>query len=389
VKGGHGHGLRLLVLAPYGNDAPLTTRLLKEAGLEAQTCANIDALAAEIETGCGAIMIAEESLGAESLRVLIGALNRQPSWSDVPIILITSSSEASNATLQRLTMFGPAGIVSLLERPFRPITMLNAAQVALRSRQRQYEIRDLLLERERLLASLEERVAQRTRDLREMNEQLEELVYTIAHDLRAPLRSIQGFATMIQENSSLPEEDRAVSERIVRAAASMDALTRDLLEYGRVARAEVQLEPVSLMTAWQGAVAQCEAAVRDSNGVLESPEAMPSVRGHQPILTQVMANLLSNALKFVPEGRAPRVQVGAEPQEGRVRFWMRDNGIGIAKEYHERIFQVFERLESRHYKGTGIGLSIVRKGIERMGGRVGLESQPGVGSCFWFELPSA
>jgi signal transduction histidine kinase len=380
---------RILVLAPVGNDAPLTVRLLNEDAIAAGAVRDMHELVRQIEHGCGAILVAEEALGPEAMQLLTSTLDNQPSWSDIPIILITSSREPTNAMLQRLTLFGPAGIVSLLERPFRPMAMLNAAQVALRSRQRQYQVRDLLAERQALLANLEERVARRTSELRDMNVQLEEMVYTIAHDLRGPLRSIHGFAAMLLEDAELSERSRMLAQRVARAASSMDTLTLDLLEYGRVARAQVSLEPVFLQKAWEAAVAQSEAAIRETAAVIEVQQPLPSVRGHLPILTQIMANLLGNALKFVREGEPPLIRAGAKTENDLVTFWIRDNGIGIAPEYHARIFNVFERLESRRYKGTGIGLSIVRKGIERLGGRVGVESKLGEGACFWFELPAA
>jgi signal transduction histidine kinase len=380
---------RILILAPMGNDAPVTARLLNDAGIAARVTRDAAELVAQMNQGCGAIMVAEEALPKPAMQLLVGALNGQPSWSDIPIILITSSGEPTNLLLQRLTIFGPAGIVSLLERPFRPMTMLNVAQVALRTRRRQYQIRDLLHERDTLLSSLEERVAQRTRELSESNAQLEEMVYSIAHDLRGPLRAIQGFAAMIAEDARLAEETGALAQRVVRSAASMDKLTLDLLEYGRMARAEIQIEAVSLQDAWNPAVAQWEGAIRDTGAVIQVRQPLPSVRAHLPTLTQVIANLLGNALKFVREGEKPFIQVGADGKGDTVRFWMQDNGIGIAPEYHEGIFRVFERLDGRRFKGTGVGLSIVKKGLERLNGRVGVKSELGKGACFWFELPAA
>ena len=119
-------------------------------------------------------------------------------------------------------------------------------------------------------------------------------------------------------------------------------------------------------------------------------EPLPTVLGHGTTLAQVFANLVGNAVKFVPAGRVPEVVIRAQPNGDRVRVWVEDNGIGIAPEHHERIFRVFERLHrAEDYPGTGIGLAIVRKGVERMGGAVGLESALGSGSKFWIELPRA
>ncbi|MGZ8899086.1 MAG: sensor histidine kinase, partial [Limisphaerales bacterium] len=163
----------------------------------------------------------------------------------------------------------------------------------------------------------------------------------------------------------------------------------DLLAYGRMARSEVTLGPVSMQRVWQAASAQCEKMIEETRALVEVVPPLPTVLGEEPILTQVFANLLSNALKFVKEGEPPVVRVRAETSNGRVKIWVEDNGIGVPRQHNERIFRVFERLDGGRYAGTGIGLSIVRKGVERMGGTVGVESELGAGSRFWVDLPVA
>jgi signal transduction histidine kinase len=136
------------------------------------------------------------------------------------------------------------------------------------------------------------------------------------------------------------------------------------------------------------ALAQLQADVQDRRAQVGVRDPLPAVVGHHTTLVQVVANLLANAIKYAAPGAQPRVQIWAEAPDQRVRLWVEDHGIGIAPEHHERIFRAFERLHDEQvYPGTGIGLAIVRKGIERMGGRVGLESTPGQGSRFWLELP--
>jgi signal transduction histidine kinase len=379
---------RILVLAPTGNDGRVTAELLQNAGMEAETCRTADELARGLREGCAALIIAEEALSRKAVQLLIDELKMQPSWSDVPIIIVTTSGEATNLVFQRLTVFGTAGNVSLLERPFRALTLVNAVQVATRSRRRQYQVRDLISERERILANLEENVEARTSELRETNAQLEELVYSIAHDLRAPLRAMQGFSKLLMERygTRLEEEGREYAQRVMQSAERMDAMTLDLLAYGRMARSQVSLEPVPVKRVWEAAMSQCEKLIEEKNAKVEILEPLPMVFGEEPILTQVFANLLSNALKFVRNGDAPTVRVRAEAMNGRTRIWVEDNGIGIAEQYRERIFRVFERLDGGRFDGTGIGLSIVRKGVERMGGAVGVESEVGRGSRFWVDL---
>jgi signal transduction histidine kinase len=318
-------------------------------------------------------------------------LQKQPSWSDISIIIVTSKGTEASSLHRRLTAFGLQANVTLLERPFRPLTLLNAAQVACRARRKQYEVRDLLSERQRILTNLEKTVEDRTGELRQTNAQLEELVYTIAHDLRAPLRAMQGYSSILVEQyaASLDAQGRSFASRVVQAAEKMDAMTLDLLSYGRIARSDIALRPVSLAQVWRMALSQCERLIEETGGNVTIEEPLPTVQAEEPILTQVFANLLNNALKFSKPGQPPEVRVRAEVMDGNARVWVEDNGIGIPEQYQDRIFRVFERLNGTSYGGTGIGLSIVRKGIERMGGRVGVTSEPGKGSRFWIELSRA
>jgi PAS domain S-box-containing protein len=235
---------------------------------------------------------------------------------------------------------------------------------------------------------LEKRVAERTAELIETNGQLEAFVYSIAHDLRAPLRSMQAFSSLLLEDyaSHLDDTAQHYARRILRAAESMDTLLLDLLAYGRVARSQIELVPANVKAAWNAAMIQNDHTIRDKNARVDAHLPLPAVRAHEATLVQVLANLLGNALKFVSPGVTPRVTLRAETRHDFVRLWVEDNGIGIPPEYHERIFRVFERLNGKEFAGTGIGLSIVRKGIERMDGRAGVESTPGQGSRFWIEL---
>ena len=240
-------------------------------------------------------------------------------------------------------------------------------------------------------ADLERLVAQRTAKLTETNAQLETLVYSIAHDLRAPLRSLQSFSDLLMEEHGNGGGENALlyTKRIARAAGSMDALVTDLLAYGRVARSELALTRVQVLPVWRDAVAQFDADISARGARIDTAPAFPAVRAHEGMLVQVLANLLGNALKFVPPGRIPQVGFRAEEFGRTVRLWVEDNGIGIAAHHQERIFRVFERLHGREYGGTGIGLSIVRKGVERMDGKVGVISAEGTGARFWIELAKA
>ena len=224
------------------------------------------------------------------------------------------------------------------------------------------------------------------------NRDLEAFAYTVSHDLRAPLRAIQGLSSAFREDfqKDLQPEAKDYLERITEASKRMEGLLSDMLQYSRVSRAEFQLLPVSLDAAIFDAKHELQADIEQSQAEISVGQSLPHVIANSTLLTQVLANLLSNALKFVPNGVRPRVQIQAREQDGFVRVSVIDSGIGIAPEYREKIFGVFERLHSvNEYPGTGIGLAIVQKAMVRMKGKVGIESPSDGGSCFWIELPIA
>ncbi len=246
---------------------------------------------------------------------------------------------------------------------------------------------------QRYAAELERRVAERTARLQEINDELESFTFSVSHDLRAPLRGVQGFATALLEDyvDQLEAEGQEYVERIVAAAQRMDKLIQDLLAYSRLGRADLRLQPVSLAAVLADVLTQLDRDLEERLATVTIVEPLPWVVGHHATLVQVVANLLSNAIKFVPPMIEPEVRIWTEPQEGgQVRLVLADNGIGIEPEYYERIFRMFERLHGIEiYPGTGVGLAIVRRAMVRMGGRVGLESALSRGSRFWIELPGA
>jgi PAS domain S-box-containing protein len=240
-----------------------------------------------------------------------------------------------------------------------------------------------------LAGSLEEQVRDRTQQLEDANDQLEAFAYTVAHDLRAPLRAVQGFSQALLEDyaEKLDEGGRGYLRRNVKAAQDLDGLIQDLLAYSRLGRADLRISPVSLEGVLSDVLQSLNGTVQERKASISVKGPMPNVLAHSSTLNQAIQNLMTNALKFTPKGQRARVEVKAEDRGDRVRLWVQDYGIGIAPEHHGRIFRVFERLHGTEaYPGTGIGLSIVEKALERMHGNVGLESVPGQGSRFWIEL---
>lgn len=238
---------------------------------------------------------------------------------------------------------------------------------------------------------LERRVVERTANLQESVQSLEGVLYHVAHDLRAPLRAMQGLTTLLLEEYSkeFDAAGRDYAGRIVTAASRMDILIRDLLAYGRLGHVELHPQKVELEKITKYVLDVMHDDIRERSAQFDIQHPLPVVSANELVLQQILLNLFSNALKFVAPGVAPRVRIWAEAVNGKIRLNIKDNGIGIEPEHQERIFRVFERLHRpEDYPGTGIGLAIVQKGVERMGGHVGVESRCGDGSRFWIELPA-
>ena len=241
-----------------------------------------------------------------------------------------------------------------------------------------------------LNATLEARVKERTKQLEQVNQELEAFCYSVSHDLRAPLRAIQGFAQVLMEDyeSLFDDIGREYLNRITTAAAYLDTLILDLLAYSRLGRTQIQFGQVNLANVVEEILYELESELQENQAQVTIKTTLPLVRSQQNILKSVITNLITNAIKFVDSNAHPVVGIWAEQRGEYVRLWVEDNGIGIAPQHQERIFRVFERLHGiESYIGTGIGLAIVKRGMESLNGKVGVCSNLNQGSRFWIELP--
>lgn len=277
----------------------------------------------------------------------------------------------------RAPVGAPAEELALLNRAFNE--MLD-----------QIHARDLSLQQ--YAATLEAKVAERTLSLEETTRQLYDFCYSIAHDLKAPIRAQAAYGRILMDDfgQQLGTEGADFASRIVEAAERQSRLVSDLLAHVSLSRSDLPIMPVDLAQTVQQVRSDLRVEIERQEAQVDISGVHGSVLANPASLHLVVLNLMSNALKFVPRGRAPQVRAWAEPRNGVVRLWVEDNGLGIAPKYRDRLFAMFQRLHTREeYPGTGIGLALVKRAAERMGGNVGLESEIDKGSRFWIELKSS
>jgi signal transduction histidine kinase len=242
----------------------------------------------------------------------------------------------------------------------------------------------------RVNADLEKIVQERTAALQTMVNELEHVSYAITHDMRAPLRAMSNFAQILVEEAAenkLPAEAQDYCRRIMSGATRLDTLIREALHYTRTVLQRLPMRPVNLDKLVRELI-ETYPNLHPDKAEIRIEGSLPAVQGNESLLTQCFSNLLGNAVKFVSPGRKPQVRVWADGTAPGVRIFVEDNGIGIPRHAQARLFGMFQKLDNQ-YEGTGIGLAIVRKVVEQMGGKVGVESEENQGSRFWVELPPA
>lgn len=241
-----------------------------------------------------------------------------------------------------------------------------------------------------LNTELEQRVAERTAELETVNKELETFTYSVSHDLKAPLRGIDGYSRLLLEDhaAGLDEEGRSFLANIRRGTQQMGQLIEDLLAYSRVERRTLQEERVNLPRLMEAVVAERADEIRARRVLVRTDIPCQEVIADLEGLAMALRNLLDNALKFTRNTSQPAIEIGGRQENASCILWVRDNGIGFEMKFNKRIFEIFQRLQrAEDFPGTGIGLAIVRKALQRMGGRAWAESSPGQGATFYLELP--
>jgi signal transduction histidine kinase len=259
-------------------------------------------------------------------------------------------------------------------------TLSQQAAIAIANAKLFQQLQNELRERKNLIEELEAK-----------NSELERFTYTVSHDLKSPLFTIRGFLGYLEQDALAGNRERLQSDmqRITDATEKMQRLLNDLLELSRIGRLKNESTPIPFEKLAHDAVALVQGHIMQRGITVHINTDMPTVHGDQPRLLEVLQNLVDNAAKFMGNQPEPRIEIGQRGEEnGMPVFFVRDNGVGVAAEHHERIFGLFNKLDVKS-DGTGIGLALVKRIIEVHGGRIWVESEAGHGSTFYFSLPRA
>jgi PAS domain S-box-containing protein len=241
-----------------------------------------------------------------------------------------------------------------------------------------------------LNAQLEQRVKDRTAELEATNKELETFTYSVSHDLKAPLRGIDGYSSILLQEyaEKLDENAKQYLRNVRKAAQQMGSLINDLLAYSKLERSDVELSPVNSGDVIDALLDEFADHRFDHAAAVTVSASCTAVRADRDGLTMALRNLIGNALKFSQDVSQPQIEIGSSETAGAHLLWVRDNGMGFDMKYHDQIFAIFKRLkQGEKYPGTGVGLAIVHKAMSRMGGRAWAESTPGMGATFYLEIP--
>jgi len=395
---------RVIVIAPLGRDATSIADLLNANGFAASICADPSTDGDEL-VSAGALIMTEEALEFAQIGYLLAALKNQPPWSELPVIILTSGGRSRLAHLLDVAARA-ARSATLLERPIATDTLLRAINVALRSRRRQYEVRDLIFEQQRIQEKLEKNEEQlrmllaRERGLRqeadEANRLKDEFLATISHELRNPLNVMLGYSELLLRMDEIKQSPQLsqMSEALRRNALAQSYLIRDLLELSRLrsGKLTLNLETVSVATAINNAIetVRADADTKNISIDLALPISPIFLEGDPLRLEQIIWNLLSNSVKFTDAGG--RIQVALDREDGEAVLTVEDTGQGIHPAFLPKVFDMFRQGDtraSRQHSGLGIGLALVQQLVRLHKGSVEAFSEGlGKGTTFTIRLPA-
>ncbi|WP_433926170.1 ATP-binding protein [Sorangium cellulosum] len=380
---------RVLVLAPVGRDTPLLCQVLDRAWLAPMACRDMEQLAAALREGAGAVLLTEEALAPAALPDLLAALSAQPSWSDMPVVLLADAKPLAHSSEEGIAALRAAGNLTVLDRPIRILTLVTAVQAALRARRRQCEIRELVA-RERSARE----AAEAAQDVAEDAVRIKDtFLATVSHELRNPLNAILLWTRLLGSGRADALAMQQGLQAVERSARAQSRLIEDLLDVSRMMAGKLHLRPREMEVAQiAGAVVEAVRPAAEAKRIqLEAAHDAPEVlvRVDPDRIQQVLWNLLSNAVKFTPPGG--RISIRVWREESELRISVADTGHGISREFLPYVFERFRQADTapqRRHGGLGLGLAISRQLVELHGGTLSAASAgEGLGALFTVALP--
>ena len=380
----------VLILAPTGRDAPLAQGLLEAAGFRARVCEQMQHVCSDIDDDSGVLLIAEEALNATNRDALLDALAKQPTWSDIPIIVLTGEGELRRSIPEVLSLITLRANVTLIERPVRLATLVTTVRSALRARMRQLDLRDYLIERH----ESEKRLLVARQEAEEANQAKSNFLTTMSHELRTPLNAIAGYTQLLMMGIPGPVTDpqKQQLERIEKSERHLLALINDVLNFAKLEAGHVtfDINPVDVGEIVRGLITFIAPQLQSKKlGYEEEIVGELVADTDEEKVRQILLNLLSNSIKFT--AAHGEIKVRAWRTRSEINVSVTDNGEGIREDKIREIFEPFVqvgRTLNSASEGTGLGLAISKDLARRLGGDLTAHSEVGVGSTFTLSLPA-
>lgn len=363
----------ILILDTDPADLAFLENLLKQQGYRVYTFSDREAAIASLGIILPDLILLDMRVQGANRAQVYEFLRIAPKNNDIPIIFI----ETNDGSIEE--------IINLQEGDFDYITQPLSSHDILARVQTRLTLRRL----KKQLLSTNQQLEEHLAELQARNEELDAFAHTVAHDIKNPLGIILGYASFAEQSyNSLPAETcQQAFRNIARSAIKINSIIESLLQLAGVRHISVVSEPLEMSDIVSEALERISIMIEDSGAAIKQPPYWPAALGYAPWVEEVWANFLSNAIKY--GGKPPQIELGAQLEGDLARFWVRDNGRGLSIEEQKRLFKPFTQLERSSPKGHGLGLSIVGRIIERLGGTVAVDSQPGHGSTFSFTLPKA
>jgi signal transduction histidine kinase len=356
----------ILVVDDTPENLQLLVKVLGEQGYRVRTAPNGERALASIEKELPDLILLDilmpEMDGFEVCRIL----KADERFNSIPVIFIS----ALNEVFDKVAAFS-IGAVDYITKPFQVEEVLARIQTHL------------------TVETMRQQLQIQNQQLQEQNEDLEAFAYTVAHDLKNPLASQVGFLELLRQDAGqLDARAQDILNTSINAAYRMGNIIDELLLFASVRKEVVQTEPVNMAAAVHQSLSRLTEMIDKYQPEILIPDVWPQAQGYEPWIEEVWTNYLSNAMKY--GGQPPRLELGAMPEgNGMIRYWVQDNGAGLDEAARAQLFTEFTRLDTVRAQGHGLGLSIVRRIMDKLGGSVGVESAPGQGSQFYFILPAS